>query len=291
MKIIFIFIDGLGIAELNKDKNPLYYTTSGIFNTKTDRLPEGGVLFPLDATLGIKGLPQSATGQTALYTGVNAPKIIGRHLTGFPDTTLRTILCQRSLFVVLTKFGIGCTFLNAFRPIFFSSPELFATRRLSASSEMNRAAGLPFRTLQDIREEKALYHDYTNRELLEKGFDVPEFDGQKAAEIMARNIRNHDFILYEYFLTDKAGHSKDMNTAILELKKVEDLLLALISCTDRKDILIIVVSDHGNIEDITIKTHTNHPAFMAIWGTKSKNSFTSLIDVYFFVLEMMGVPL
>jgi hypothetical protein len=226
-----------------------------------------------------------------LYTGLNAPKIIGKHLTGFPNAALRKMLTQRSLFVVLKKFGFRCAFLNAFRPVFFSSPELFANKSLSASSEMNRAAGLPFRTLQDIRQEKALYHDYTNHELIKKGFEVPEFTCQRAAEILSHTMRTHDFILYEYFLTDKAGHSKNMETAIFEMKKVENLLLALIRCVDFKDTVIIAVSDHGNIEDISIKTHTYHPAFMAIWGTKAINSMNSLTDVYPFVLDIMGVPL
>jgi 2,3-bisphosphoglycerate-independent phosphoglycerate mutase len=291
MKILFIFIDGLGIAALNKDKNPLYYTTTGIFSTRASRLPQGGILFPLDATLGIEGLPQSATGQTALYTGLNAPEIIGKHLTGFPNTTLRKILSERSLFVVLKKFGLHCAFLNAFRPVFFSSPQIFTNAGLSASSEMNRAAGLPFRTLRDIREGKALYHDYTNNELIAKGFEVPEFDYHKAAKIMTHTIRSYDFMLYEYFLTDKAGHSKNMDAAISEIKKVENLLLEILRHIDFKDTVVIAVSDHGNIEDISVKTHTYHPAFMAVWGFEAKKVILSLKDVYSFVLEILDVPL
>jgi hypothetical protein len=38
----------------------------------------------LDASLCVPGLPQSATGQAALLTGLNAPELMGRHIEGFP---------------------------------------------------------------------------------------------------------------------------------------------------------------------------------------------------------------
>ena len=109
MKIIFIFIDGLGVTELNKNKNPLSFTSSDIFHSNSSRLLRDGVLFPLDAGMGIKGLPQSATGQTSLYTGLNAQKLIGKHLTGYPNKILREMLKLRSLFVILKKNGYTCT--------------------------------------------------------------------------------------------------------------------------------------------------------------------------------------
>jgi 2,3-bisphosphoglycerate-independent phosphoglycerate mutase len=290
MKVIFIFIDGLGVTELNKNKNPVSYTSSDIFHSNISKLLRNGVLFPLDATMGTWGLPQSATGQTSLYTGINAQKLIGKHLTGYPNETLRIILHQRSLFVILKKNGLECLFLNAFRPVFFTSPELFSGKGLSASSEMNRAADLPFKTLQDVRDGKALYHDYTNKELMAKGFTIPEFSGQKAADIIIKQLKYYDFILYEYFLTDKAGHSLNMDKALNELKRVEILLQALIHTMDFRTTVLIAVSDHGNIEDMTIKTHTRHPAFMAVWGSDINVAFNSLIDVHPFVLDIMGVP-
>jgi 2,3-bisphosphoglycerate-independent phosphoglycerate mutase len=289
MKIIFFFIDGLGVAELDKDINPLYYTQSGIFNTTRKQLPGEGILKPLDATLGVKGFPQSATGQTTLYTGINAPKLISKHVSGFPNAILRNLLQRRSIFMVLKQNGLRCLFINAFRPIFFSSPELFASRGLSASSEMNRAAGLPFKTLGDIRNDAALYHDYSNQELIQKGFDLPEFDSHQAAEILIRQLENYDFILYEYFLTDVAGHSRNMEMAINELYKIEQLLLVLINRINFQNTVLLAVSDHGNIEDISVKSHTCHPAYLAVWGASGEVALKSLTDVYPFVLEMIAV--
>src|SRR5213075_3096931 len=38
-------------------------------------VPFAGIVVPTDACLGIDGRPQSASGQTTILTGVNAPKI------------------------------------------------------------------------------------------------------------------------------------------------------------------------------------------------------------------------
>ena len=54
-------------------------------------------LRPVDACLGVPGLPQSATGQTALFTGVNAPALVGDHVTAFPTTPLRRVIAEHSL--------------------------------------------------------------------------------------------------------------------------------------------------------------------------------------------------
>ena len=58
---------------------------------------------PISADLGVKGVPQSATGQTALFTGLNAAEVIGRHSQGFPGPTLRKLIRQQNLFSTLIK--------------------------------------------------------------------------------------------------------------------------------------------------------------------------------------------
>ena len=121
MKVLLIFIDGLGIAEPVKESNPAYHLTPGYIFARIPELPQEGSCFPLDATMGVKGLPQSATGQTSLYTGINAQKFIGKHLSGYPNLALRKLLYKHSLFVILKNRGKRCLFINAFRHVFFSS--------------------------------------------------------------------------------------------------------------------------------------------------------------------------
>lgn len=180
--------------------------------------------------------------------------------------------------------------MNAFRPVFFTTPEIFQDLHLSATTEMNKFAGLPFCTIQMIREKKALYHDYTNRELMEKSFKMNPCSAEDAAQVLINESARYQLVLYEYFLTDFAGHGRDMERAISEVRKVEQLLDALLKRINFKDTLLMVVSDHGNIEDLRTKSHTLNPAYMAIWKSETVDAipvFHTLQDIHPFVHSVL----
>src|SRR5262245_56098703 len=89
--ILLIFIDGVGFGTRGAH-NPLDGLNSeffSIFQGEDVRLPFDGHLAVTDARLGVDGLPQSATGQTTILTGVNAARLIGRHLHGYPSPRLK----------------------------------------------------------------------------------------------------------------------------------------------------------------------------------------------------------
>ena len=265
--IILIFIDGVGVGESDPTFNPLMFSQSGIFHPDgQDRLPFGGIKKGLDAVLGVAGLPQSATGQTSIYTGINAAGIVGHHLFGFPNQPLRDLLHHESVFVKLVRGGKQCRFLNGFRPVFFTTPEIFARMRMSATAEMNRGAGLPFTTLEDIRNGQGIYHEYTNQFLNDLGFSMPFFTASDAADIIVAESRKYHLILYEYFMTDAAGHSRDMAFGKKEVGRIEQLISGVASRINLKDTVLIVISDHGNLEDLRTKSHTRNHSFFAVWG-------------------------
>ncbi len=283
MKVVFIFIDGLGIGKQNRDTNPCAHDETGIFRIfqeqKKSVLPFDGQATGLDATLGIVGLPQSATGQTALFTGINAAALIGRHLSGFPNQALRQILLNHSVLLQVKQLGKRAAFINAFRPLFFSLPEELILR-LSATTIANYAAGLPFFGIEDIFTRRSIYQDFTNNDLRERGFKLPIFSPEGAADILATAADNYDFLLYEYFKTDQAGHTQEMSRAVAELQKLGQFLLRLLSKVDLKQTVVIVSSDHGNIEDLSTKSHTTNPAMTMIWGEYRGESFRRLSAIH-----------
>lgn len=286
MALVVIFVDGVGIGQKDVTYNPCLLSKFKLFSPIIN-LPFTGIPYSLDASLNINGLPQSATGQTTIYTGRNAAKLIGKHLFGFPNDKLKQLLSRQSIFIKLKSLGYRCKFINAFRPVFFTSPEIFRDLRLSVTSEMNRAAGLSFSTIKDIKNKKALYHDFTNHELIKKGFNLPKFDYNTASDILIGQAHEFDFILYEYFLTDKAGHSKNMEYAIKEINKIESLIFALIEKSQGSNTSIIVCSDHGNIEDLRTKSHTINPAYFAIWTNQKIKKLYSLMDIYSVISELV----
>jgi hypothetical protein len=289
--IILFFIDGLGVGPLDPDYNPCTHTTHGIFRYSNNQLPFGGRHIPLDACLDVDGLPQSGSGQTTIYTGHNAAKLIGRHLFGFPNRQLRELIAGESLFVQLSNANFKCKFINAFRPLFFTTPEIFRYMRMSATTEMNRSANLSFNTIKDITDKNALYHDYTNKIIQKYGFNLPVYKPEDAAAILFSESKKYDLILYEYFMTDQAGHLQDMDRAVHILEDLERLIYSLASLIEKQETSLIVISDHGNIEDLRTKSHTRNPAFMATWGVDDDmlGKPIALTDVLPIIKRILGI--
>jgi len=279
MKTILLFIDGLGWGPADSQTNPQYSYGGQYF-----RLPAiaeapvsiagGGSAVPVDAVLGVDGVPQSATGQTTLFSGVNAQAALGKHLTGFPNEKLREILREHSILKTLTDRGFAARFLNAFRPRFW---ELSEERKwtLSATTVATLAAGLPFFNLDDVNESRSVYQEFTNAELISRGFEMKPMSASEAGAIVGRQIQNYDFLLYEYFQTDKAGHSGEIEKSEIQLRMLDDFLSALLS-EPLDDTLVVLTSDHGNLEDSTTRRHTLNPVPLMAWGEGAAEFLTGL---------------
>ncbi len=261
--VLLIFVDGFGWGSDDPDVNPCLTYGGSLF--RFDDSP--ALCKPVDACLGVEGLPQSATGQTALLTGHNAPRRIGHHLTGFPSPRLREILREASIFVQLKANGLDGRFINAFRPVFFNLPEE-QQWRLSATTVAQLAAGLPFFGLDDIAAGRSIYQEFTNLDLMEKGFDVPELTPEQAGRVLAENASLRRFTLYEYFQTDRAGHAQDRDRSEGELRKLERFLVTLLAEIE-DDVLVLLTSDHGNLEDLSTRSHTRNPVPLMAWGPGS----------------------
>jgi 2,3-bisphosphoglycerate-independent phosphoglycerate mutase len=296
MRIIFLFIDGLGLGTADPAVNPCMdesLTHLRFFeNGKTaSEASNGGMLVPADACLGVAGLPQSASGQTALLTGVNAAELIGRHLPGFPNQTLRTVLKENSVLKRIREAGFRAAFANAYRPLFFGLKE--ATRwRLSATTVATLAAGLPFFSTELLSEGGCVYHDLTNESLIERGFDVPRWTPGQAGKVLKGIADAHDFVLYEYFLTDRAGHGQDRRIALRELQKLDDFISSILESFNPLDTLLLLASDHGNIEDLSVKTHTRNRVPVIAWGKgreRIAEKVRSILDVTPALLGLFAV--
>ncbi len=277
-RTLLIFIDGLGWGPPEPATNPQYTYGGEVF-----RLPDGGQgnsapaggggwCRPIDAVLGVPGVPQSATGQTTLLSGINSQEVLGKHLTGFPNEKLREILLEHSVLRSLTDRGLKAAFLNAFRPRFW---ELSRERQLSlsATTVANLAADLPFFGLADVRAGRSIYQEMTNAELIARGFDVEPLAPAEAGRIAARATREYDFLLYEYFQTDKAGHSADKERIEAELSLLDDFLNALLdelAADLEEQTLVVLTSDHGNLEDLSTRRHTTNPIPLMAWGAGAR---------------------
>jgi bisphosphoglycerate-independent phosphoglycerate mutase (AlkP superfamily) len=79
-------------------------------------------------------------------------------------------------------------------------------------------------------------------------------------------LQKYEFVLFEYWKTDHAGHAQDMAEACAALKALDELLAGVLEAMDSRRHLLVVTSDHGNLEDLSIKTHTRHPVPVLLHG-------------------------
>ncbi len=267
MPVLLIFVDGLGIGTRGRH-NPLHLLGEAaaplaVFDDEEPRLAFDGMLARTDPRLGVEGRPQSASGQTTILTGVNAPAALGHHKQGFPNERLRVSIREHSIFLRLARLGVGPNlFANAYASRFFAA----RPRWVSATTVAVEAAGLPFRTIEDVREGRALYHDFTNRALHAFGDETPLRTPEEAADVLGALADTHHFTLYEHFIADRAGHEQDFRLARAVLGELARFVRAVLARLDLARTNVILTSDHGNVEDLSTRNHTLNPVPTLVWG-------------------------
>jgi len=266
--VLLFFIDGLGIGERGAE-NPLAQIENleplAQFKNEFPKIFCDGVLIPTDPRLGVEGRPQSASGQTTILTGINAPKVLGNHKQGFPNQALRDVISEHSIFLQLKNRNIAPNvFANAYTPKFFTE----TPRWKSATTCAMEAANEQFRKLPDLLGRAAVFHDFTNQSLVEMNFDVPTFSPTDAGEILAGLTASHRFTLYEYFITDKIGHAQSFEKAREYLPPLAEFVRETVRQVDLEKVTVILTSDHGNIENLLVRTHTLNDVPTIVWGRK-----------------------
>ena len=288
--MLLLFIDGLGIGSRGPS-NPLDGLADAeplaIFRDEAPATIFDGIVVPTDACLGIEGRPQSASGQTTILTGVNAPAMLGYHKQGFPNSAMLEIIRDHSIFLQLTRAGIEpITFANTYTQKFFEE----RPRWVSATTAAVEAAGLRFRTVPDLLAGNAVYQDFTNAVLIERGEDVSLRTPDEAATVLARVASENRFTLYEYFITDKVGHNQDMDAAKVVLRNLAALIRGVLTTIDLSRTSVILTSDHGNIEDLSSRNHTLNAVPTIVWGVNREriaSRIKSLADITPAIVETL----
>ncbi len=274
MRLLFLFLDGIGLGPDDPATNPLarahiptLQSLLGGQRLLASAAPyhgEQATLLALDASLGVDGLPQSATGQAVLMTGINVPAEIGYHYGPKPNPEVAAYLNNgNTLFSWLRAEGKSAALLNAYPPRYFEGIE--SGKRLYSSIPMAvTSAGLPLFTQEELFAGEALSADFTGqgwREML--GFpDAPLFSPQQAGTKLVELARRYDFSLFEYWASDYAGHKQNMDWAVRQMEVFDGVLGGLIvgsgkwKVESKEELLVLVTSDHGNMEDLSTRRHT-----------------------------------
>lgn len=289
-QVLLLFVDGLGLGRDDPAVNPLAAARTpcldSLLGRKLAGISErvehnGALLIPTDATLGVNGLPQSATGQTALLTGINAPQLVGRHVTAYPTKELREVLTAHNIFSKVKSLGGSVTLANAFTDEYFAMVE-DGRMRHAAITFSALAAGVPLRHLDELRKGQAVFHDLTNARLRSWGHVVPEIMPHQAGKNLAGIAAGYHLTIFEFFLTDLSAHGRITLLPAAVIEMLDALLAGVLETVDLNRMLVIMASDHGNIEDGEVATHTRNPVPTLLIGDGRNEvgaRIASIIDI------------
>lgn len=291
MKVLFIFLDGIGLGENNPETNPFARAQMPNLNALLDGrslvresapfVGERATLIAIDPSVGVGGLPQSATGQAILLTGKNIPAELGYHYGPKPNPEVAAYLNGGTLFSRCAESGRKAALLNAYPPRYFhgidSGKRLYSSIPLAVTN-----AGMELLKHEDLFAGRALSADFTGhgwRTML--GYpDSPIMEAHEAGRKLVSLAMEYDFSLFEYWASDYAGHKQEMETAIELMETFDGVLGGLVEGMDdgpwtMDDMLVLVTSDHGNMEDVSTRKHTYAPVPALVIGSRNaREEFT-----------------
>ncbi|MCB0034346.1 MAG: hypothetical protein KDE51_10015 [Anaerolineales bacterium] len=268
--VLIFFLDGVGLGSLDPKVNP--FVTADLphlthllgehwYGAEHGRITTTRASFvPTDAQLGVEGRPQSATGQAIILSGRNVSAAIGEHYGPKPNQAVRDEVAKGTLFDDVVQMGGTAALLTPYPQPYFdaiaSGKRLYSTVPLATTN-----AGLPLMTADDLRQGRAVSPAFTGTEWrTHLGYeDIPEMTLHEAGQQIARIAQTYTFSFFEHWPSDRAGHRGPLSNARAHLEMIDAAYGGLLDAWDDENGLLILTSDHGNIEDKSQRQHTTNP--------------------------------
>jgi hypothetical protein len=221
------------------------------------------VAFPLDPLMSTPGLPQSGTGHTALLTGENAARLYGRHFGPWVPVPLRAMMMEKNILSMARKAGLSCSFANAYPRKYH---ELAWSKRPAGPPLAAHGAGVLTRSEVELSTGQAVSSEIVNTTWRTSlGYsEIPEITEEEAGRNLARISRQTSLTLFAHYRTDTAGHERSLEAGVAALERLDTFLGGLLPELSPHTLLLLA-SDHGNIEDITAG-HTTNPTLNILMG-------------------------
>ncbi len=276
-RILFLFVDGVGLGDDDPEHNPFAAahlpTMTRLTNGKRwlrgiGRETNAQAAFvPTDPRLGVAGRPQSGTSQAAILTGVNVPQRVGEHYGPKPNAPTRAILDEDNFFMRVRRAGKRAALLDAYPPSLLAS----IARGKTLPSSIQHAALASGQALFDadaLRRREALTAEWTGQEWHShlKLTDTPLYTPQEAGQLLVELSRRYDFAMHSHWLTDYVGHRGTLAQGVAFLERLDGVLAGILSLWQPDEGLVILTSDHGNLEALDMRHHTENDVPTLIIG-------------------------
>jgi len=267
--ILLIFLDGIGLGANDPAINPfaaadtptLFSLAGGqrwLREAETHAADRIGFT-AADPRMGMPGRPQSATGQASILTGRNVSALIGEHYGPRPNPPIRALLREDNLFKRVVAHDEPAALLEAYPPRFHDA--LLRGKRIPSSyQDAAIQAGLPLFTEDDVQAGDAMTVDWTGvawRENL--GYtDSPVYAPYEAGRHMVALARRYRFSFFSHWLTDQVGHRGTLVEGVGLLELFDGVMAGALDAWQDDDGLMVITSDHGNLEDLSHGKHTEN---------------------------------
>lgn len=278
--ILMIFLDGIGLGDDDPATNPFAAahmpTLTGLTNGRRwlrdigRQHNERASFVPTDPRMGVPGRPQSATGQASILTGRNIPQLIGEHYGPRPNPPVRQLLAEDNFFKQVAARGMPAALIEAYPPRFHNAVNS-GKRLLSSYQQAAREAGLELFGEAQIYNGDALSVDWTGEGWhSELGYtDTPIYTRHEAGRRMVEIARRYSFAFFPHWMTDVIGHRGPFEQGVRLLEHFDGVMAGVLESWDDRDGLLIITSDHGNLEDMSHGKHTENDVPTLVIGDGS----------------------
>lgn len=276
--VLLIFLDGIGLGDNDPTINPFAAAHTPTLNSlaggkpwlaTTPRTSTARSAFaPVDPRLDMPGRPQSASGQAAILTGLNVPALIGEHYGPRPNPAIRALLAEDNLFKQVVAHGDTAALLEAYPPLFHSA--LTRGKRLPSSyQDAVLQAGLPLFDEAAVAAGNAMTVDWTGAAWRDHlGYaDSPVYSPAEAGRQMVALAGRYTFSFFSHWLTDEAGHRGGVPEGVELLELFDGVMAGALETWDDAHGLIVITSDHGNMEDLRHGKHTLNDVPLSVVGS------------------------
>ncbi len=303
MHILLLFLDGIGLGDDDPSVNPF-----AIAHTPTLHLLSNGQrwlrstgrqdndlagFLPTDAQMGVPGRPQSGTGQATILTGRNVPQIIGEHYGPKPNAATRAILAQDNFFMRVTRQGKKAALLDAYPEGLHHDIARGKTLR-SSIQQAAHEAGQPMFGMDELKAGAALTPEWTGKSWHQYlGLtDTPIYTPREAGRQLVILSRNYDFAMHSHWMTDWVGHRGPLERGVELLELFDEVMAGVLESWQPDEGLVIITSDHGNMEEIGNRNHTENDVPTVVIGNRKADfarDFHALTDIFPRMAALLGV--
>lgn len=275
--ILMIFLDGIGLGDDDPDSNPFAAATLPTLtalgnghkwlNNIGQQQSQRAILVPTDPRMGVPGRPQSGTGHATILTGRNIPALIGEHYGPKPNAATRALIAEDNFFKQVVARGMTAALINAYPPRLLAGINRGKLLR-SGIQQAVHEAGLPMFEVDQLYSHDALSEDWTGAAWRDHlGYaDAPQYTPQEAGRQMVELSRRYDFAFFSHWMTDTVGHRGTVADGVRLLEIFDAVMAGALAVWDDREGLIVITSDHGNMENLNHTKHTENDVATLIIG-------------------------